>query len=157
MAKITVELQGKKRVSKILTSLAGRVTNLKPAFKQIGDNFLQVERRMFAEGGRPAKWRPLSPRYADWKARHHPGKPTMILRGDLKDSLMKRGGDHIERIGRKSAEYGTKDPKGDWHQRGAGRLPVRKVISPKPSDITEWINIIRSHIIEKLGLKRSKF
>jgi phage gpG-like protein len=154
---ISIELQGKKKVSGILSRLAGHVRDLRPAFKQIGMNFREMEKKTFEKQGSPQQWRVLSPTYAAWKAKNHPGKPIMVLQGDLKKSLVSAGGDHIERIKRMEAEYGTKDPKGDWHQRGAGKLPVRKVISPTASDKTEWINIIRSFIVEKLKLTRSKF
>jgi phage gpG-like protein len=157
MPKLSIEILGKKKVLGILSTLGNRVKNLKPAFKDISSNFLEVEKRMFVSGGRPARWKPLNEKYAQWKNKHYPGKPTMILTGDLKNSLISRGGDHIERIGRMSLEVGTKDPKGDWHQTGAGNLPVRKVISPIPRDVTEWVNITRSFIIEKLGFKRSAF
>ena len=155
MARLTIELIGKKKVVGILSALTARVKNLKPAFKDVADNFREVEKLTFKAGGRPSHWKALSPVYERWKASHHPGKPIMILTGNLKDSLISTGGNHIEKIRRQSLTIGTKDPKGDWHQHGRGNLPVRKVISPKPSDITEWVGIIRSYIVEKLGLRRT--
>ncbi len=151
------DIVGKKKVMKILSSLGGRVTNLKPAFKNIASNFLELERITFEKEGRRGEWRPLSLKYAAWKSKRYPGKKKLVLIGNLKESLISRGGDHIERIGRKSLVMGTKNKLGDWHQKGAGSLPVRKPINPTTKDHNEWVNIIRSFVVEKLGFTRSGF
>jgi phage gpG-like protein len=151
---IKFEILGKKQVSTILSNIYSRVKDLRPAFKQIADNFRETERITFEKQGRPGEWRALSPKYAAWKAKNYPGKPIMVLTGDLKKSLTSRGGNHYEKIGRQELEIGTKDKLGIFHQKGAGRLPVRKLISPTPRDISEWVQITRSFIIEKLGLRK---
>ncbi len=157
MAKITFTILGKKKVVNVLTFIKKTVKSLQPAFRDIAQNFREIERKTFADGGRPASWRPLSPKYATWKAKNFPGAPIMVQTGDLRKSLVSTGGDHIEIIKKDELIIGTQNPLGLWHQTGAGSLPVRKVISPTPRDLTEWINITRSFIIEKLGLKRSGF
>jgi len=147
---------GKSKTVKILSKLDGRVKNLKPVFRMVAENFRELERITFEKRG-IRTWKPLSKKYKKWKKKNYPGKPKMVLKGDLKRSLTQKGGKHIERIKRQSLEMGTSDKKGQWHQLGKGRLPVRKVINPRVKDRKEWINMIRSFIIEKLGFTRSKF
>jgi phage gpG-like protein len=157
MANISFELLGKEKVVSILTSLKSRVKNLSPAFRSISDNFRETEKKTFDNQGRGKSWMPLSSTYAAWKAKHYPGRPIMVLTGDLKRSLTSRDANHIERIRHQDMEIGTSDKKGIWHQKGTSKMPARKLISPTASDKMEWVNIIRSYIVEKLGFLRSGF
>jgi len=153
MAKITFEILGKKKIVTILSRIKTRVKNLSPAFRNIANSFRDIEKKTFEGQGRPVGWKPLDPKYAAWKAKNYPGKPIMVLTGDLKKSLTSKGGDHVEIISPHELEIGTRDKLGLFHQKGAGRLPVRKNISPTPRDMTEWVNITRNFIISKLGFK----
>lgn len=153
MTNITYELIGRKKVVKVLSFLKHKVKDLSPAFRKIGDNFREIEKKMFVRGGRPRKWKALDPVYAAWKAKNYPGRPTMILTGDLMRSLISLGGEHIQNILPQELTIGTSNPKGDWHHNGKGNLPKRRLISPTPADTTNWTTIIKNFIMSKVGIK----
>ena len=105
--------------------------------------FRRISRRQFstqgAEGGR--RWAELSPSYRQWKRRVAPGRKILALSGRLRNSLTRKGGEHIVRWKRSplSIELGTKVPYAAAHQRGSTKLPRR-----------EPIRLTRAHRI-KLG------
>jgi phage gpG-like protein len=136
--------------------LKKRLLNLKPAYQQIADNFRELEDLTFRQQVRARPWVPLSPAYAAWKQKHHPGKPILVLTGDLRKSLVSKGSEHIEKIGRRNMEIGTSNKTAVWHQFGVrkNRLPIRHPIKPLPKDWKEWRDIMFSYIKEKLGFKR---
>lgn len=64
--------------------IVSRMSDLTPAWTRIRDQFYDEETRVFdAEGGYGgrAKWAPLSPQYAKWKARVAPGAKILHLTG----------------------------------------------------------------------------
>jgi phage gpG-like protein len=73
-----------------LKKIEQRLGNLKPLYTGIGEHLLLRARERFdttQADPQGAKWRPLSKRYARWKARNYPGKKVLSLGGALKGSL----------------------------------------------------------------------
>ena len=144
------------KLTQILTAVKHRVTDLRPAFRNIADNFNQVEKEAFEQGGRKRKWRALSPAYAAWKAKKYPGRPILVRTGDLRDSLAGQTSNSVRKIKRKEMEMGTKLDYASYHDTGTSNMPKRPPIDPKKSDTNEWVFIMRRYILEKLGLRADR-
>lgn len=70
--------------------LEGALKDLRPIWPAVRRYFHDTEALAFAsEGGdqRTGRWKPLSPAYAKWKARHYPGKGILERTGALWKSL----------------------------------------------------------------------
>lgn len=85
--------------------------------------------------GAHGAWPPLSDAYGQWKRKHFPGKPLMRREDKLFDSLTSDSPDSISR-GTNAANgfifrFGSQVEYAEYHQKGKGKLPMRKVIDPK--------------------------
>ena len=65
---------------------ADRIGDWPQFWPEVVDAFTRREEIWFNTKGK-GSWPPLSEKYAQWKAVHYPGKPTLVRSGDLKDSL----------------------------------------------------------------------
>lgn len=150
-----IELEGSVALEKRLDQLRANASDLRPAFERIRDDFRRMMERTFSsEGGSNAsgKWKPLSPGYAAWKARHYPGKTILRLSDKMRDALTGEGEGAIEEITEGSLTLGADvRSKGGYpyplaHQEGRGRNPQRKIIDPTPGDIARWMAIMKAHL-----------
>lgn len=89
----------------------------------------QAEAEQFsAEGHGPARgpWAALSKRYAEWKAVHYPGKPTLERTGKLKAALTGPGANAMRTVTRDSMAFGTVGVEyASFHQTGTRWMPSR--------------------------------
>jgi hypothetical protein len=136
---------GEQVLARGLTRLSDGCKDLSPAWHQIHDNFLQIEREQFYSGGARSghQWQPLSPSYAVWKAKHFPGKPIMQRTGAMMADFTSTIPTQIEPL-RLTMTPAT--PYAIYHQQGRGFNPVRKVVQLTESDKTTWIEFISRHI-----------
>ena len=151
---IAINIRGIGKVSKILSRLTARVRDLKPAWRQIVDNFHELERQQFdTEGSRVKAWKPLTQKYTEWKQKNYPGRKILVRTGALKNSLTMRTSDSIIKMHSNSLKIGTRTKYAIYHEKGNRKrnLSIRRLINPKRSDITEWLLIIRNYILEKTG------
>lgn len=115
-----------------ISRFASEVQDFRPfwngAFKAL---WFEERRRDFALEGQatgPA-WAALSPKYAEWKHRHFPGRPILTRSGQLRAALTASDApDSIWRADATSLEVGTSVPYGIYHQRGTHRMPQRPPI-----------------------------
>lgn len=155
MLKITFEVEGEKQLSRSLGLLIDHSSDLRPVWPEIRENFIENEERQFSSEGHHASggWKPLSPKYADWKERHYPGRPILVLSGALRESLT-GGSGFLYRTGRLSMSIGTKNPVGSYHQRGAGHLPRRPPIELTERQKGKWMKILHEYIWKNVGRRR---
>lgn len=119
-----------------LTRLVSRTRDFSEVFRRIGEDFRDVMKEQFdAEG---YGWEKLSTRYRVWKDKHFPGK-TILRREDKMYNAMTRKGaaGNVNRVSATEAAFGAEGEPGriaHFHQIGAGRLPVRKVVYLRESD-----------------------
>jgi phage gpG-like protein len=150
MLRLNVTITGQEGLERGIRSKAERAGDLRPAFRRIAEEFRIREARLFrSEGasGAHGAWPRLSPRYADWKAKRAPGAGILVLRGDLRTSLTVAGAEGaIEEVTPHSLTLGTSLPHAGAHQRGRGRLPVRRVIDPTKADVERYAKIVREHL-----------
>ena len=129
----------------MLSGIDERSRDLRPAYRKIANWMRKSFARNFYEGGRPDRWKPLSPNtlaskeldpnvtYNDPRKRirvrrltqlNALGIPTrsfanvLIARGDLRDSAATKNKDHIERVNLQGIEIGSKHWLSEIHQFG---------------------------------------
>lgn len=82
---IRFEIPGEKSFQRRFENISHIPDNMRDAFEGMAEDFWTHERQVFADEG--PGWRPLSPKYAKWKAKHYPGMPILVRTGALKASL----------------------------------------------------------------------
>jgi phage gpG-like protein len=122
-----ITVQGEQRLRQALNRLATSIQDYSPAWKPITQIFRDAMRGQFATGGARGgkKWAPLSRAYSRWKERVAPGRPILVLTGDLVLSLTSRTGDTIQNEQPLSLALGTTLPYAKYHQNGTRRMPAR--------------------------------
>jgi len=89
----------------------------------------ELKGQFSAKGRGPNRgaWERLSPRYAAWKRRHHPGKPTLVLTGALRDGLTREAsGRALRHWSATEFRFGTMGvPYASFHQTGTEVMPSR--------------------------------
>lgn len=139
------------------------VEDLRFAFSEISRDWFKSNITQFSLKG-SGQYPPLSPAYAERKARLFGSKPILVATGKLRDSVT--GGtnkDSINRIGKQSLVVGTKVEYGIYHQSDKPRriIPLRKFLflgpeAPRsaPSEITgrveRWLSIMDAEVKRQL-------
>jgi len=147
---ISIDTVGTERFVRGFNRGIDRVTDLRPVFEEIRDDFYKVEERNFKRGGYPQKHTALSPAYAAWKAKRAPGKPIMTLTGRLADSMTGGGSrrDTIDKRRKKYAEFGSKVPYAHRHQMGTLGMPQRRFVQLTEAVKRRWSKLIHEFIIK---------
>lgn len=89
-----------------------------------------VKEIMDSEGsaGQSGRWKALTPKYAAVKRATYGDKPILQATGEMYTSLTTSGGGAVVEKSAQEMTLGSSNPKAGWHNRGAGRLPRRKII-----------------------------
>jgi hypothetical protein len=152
---------------KTFSRFAESVDDWRPVFERIVDDYREGAREQFTTAGifGSAGWEDLSPTYAAWKEEHKPGMPILVFSGLLMNAatnpevkLNKKsltltiddsGSYQIfsKRLGRLVTK--TKPAVAGFHQTGAGRLPVRRVIELPQSQRTRWVKIFHDWLVTR--------
>lgn len=83
--------------------------------------------------GPSGRWKQLSAKYAQWKARVFPGMPILQRTGALRDGLTNSSSaTAIRSISGDSLTYGASVDYGSLHQRGTSKMPARPPIDLGP-------------------------
>jgi phage gpG-like protein len=100
----------------------------------LGQRLQTTERQMFrTQGGfgRSGNWKPLSPEYAELKAKKYPGKTILRREDRLFRSLTATSEDSVSTgtggQGLYVFRFGSRVPYTIFHQRGTPRMPARKL------------------------------
>ena len=127
MLRLTITVAGVTAVDRSLARFGERVTDLRPAFEAIAQQFGQANKEQFdSEGAASGGWKPLSTKYGVWKAAHFPGAKILHRTGALEKSLTARPFG-IERVTTQLIEMGTAIDYAQYHQKGRrGCLPGRR-------------------------------
>lgn len=132
----------------------GAMNEIKPKFKK---EFNDTNKALFnSEGatGRHGKWKSLSPKYRAWKEKRYPGKGIMVRKGNLKKALTANSGDSAYI----ASKYGNKLiftwfvtlKYWIYHQKGAGRLPMRKTFDPKNRMLKRFLLIVYAAVLRRV-------
>lgn len=126
-----IEVDGKPEFDRAFNRIDKHINDMRPVWDYVQPEFYAIEREQFdSEGsaGASGKWPALSPQYAKQKASEYPGKKIMERTGRLRSALTGRTAHSVIEKEKDQLTLGTRLPYGRWHQRGAGKLPVRKAI-----------------------------
>ncbi len=146
--KLEVSVLGEMQLKRTIQGRIKAVSNWSPAFRLIAADFVKMEAQQFdaegAFGGNP-RWKPLSAKYAAWKARHFPGKPILQLKKKLKH-VMTHPKTDIAPLRLVLSFLGYR--RGSWdipalHQTGTTKMPARKPINLTRSQRARWMKFFR--------------
>ena len=146
-------------MSRFSKALDGEIT--KEAAPEMQKEFFKSNSKTFKNlGGKHGSWKPLSKDYKRWKSKHYPGRPLMVLRGDLKKSLTKKDENNIFSPSYSNHKFrltlGTQVKYSLFHQIGAGKLPTRRVVDPENIAMKNMLNILQKKLIYAIR-KKSPF
>ena len=108
------------------------------------------------------KWKPLSPSYAAWKGRHFPGRPLLVLRGPMKQSLTEESSRNaiFNRKGGRQLILGTRIKYAKFHQYGTKysdgktRMVARPFFKVDQGLVNDWAKEMAEDV--KLAEKGSR-
>ena len=146
MATVTVEVNDK-QVNRLFSRLLSKTSNLRPAFRSIGEVVYNSIRDNFRNERSPKdnKWASLARQTIIAREERHPGRPIHILRdtGNLETSIHTRATNKDVRIGT-SVEYAAAMQFGDRRK----HIPARPYLGVKDKDWDEIKNTIRDYILK---------
>jgi phage gpG-like protein len=169
---IDIDIFGEKQVARNLRGLARAADNMRPAYDEIADDFLRIEREQFATQGARGPggaWVPLKPSTLRNKARK--GQPSTILVATdaLRKSLTQRGArGSVRTIRKDTVTLGTRISEGFVSTRASGRgtavgfnypqalqhgtrkMPARRVVDITEEDRRRWVKIMQRRIMESI-------
>lgn len=136
------------QVKRALIGVTRKVEDMRPFWTKL-DKALQVAEEGYfsSEGG--GTWAPLSPKYAEWKARNGGGE-LMVLSGALRQSLASSGGEHIFSKSQTWMKFGTRNHTGNLWKNRAGKQ--RNVLDGKSPQIQEAIATEVGKFADELGV-----
>lgn len=122
-------------------------------FPRVQSVLEEAEQAQFAARGKgPAvgAWKPLSVRYAKWKAVHYPGKPLLEASGAMKEGLTSTSSTYAARdYSASMMNFGTVGvPYASYHQIGTPFLPARSPFDFGPEFEVELSKAVRLGAID---------
>jgi phage gpG-like protein len=153
--RFTFEFFGEKQFDREFNRVTETLDDLTPVWKEVQTEFFDIEGEQFdSEGakGKSGRWKELSANYKEVKSRLW-GGDILHASGRLENSLTKHTTDTIEDFGKQEATYGTSVPYAEYHQKGAGRVPVRKVIDLSDSQKTQLTKVIQKSLLKLIKQK----
>lgn len=156
-------IENDRQFRKAIREATNRVADLRFAFGEIARDWFKSNRTQFTLKG-SGLYPPLSPAYAEQKAKKFPGAAILVRTGRLRDSVTKKGHpDNILQIGKQTLVMGTRTPYGIFHQSDAPRrnLPLRKFLFIGPEApqhargadagrLERWTSIIEKEVQRQL-------
>lgn len=150
--RLEIDVNGDVQFARELLRFRDRADDMRPAFREIADDFLEEERSQFMTEGRHASggWQPLNAAYRARKIGqgHDPRILHRTLR--LRRSLTMSTADSIREISRDEMFVGTRVPYAVHHQHGAPRanVPRRRPVELTRATRVRWIKILQRHLVE---------
>ena len=152
LQRIDFTIEGENQVSRAFEIEKHLAADMSEPLSRMADVILDRVNEQFAtEGahGEAGGWRPLSPEYAAWKARHFPGQPILVRTGKMKNVLLDKSS--AVTITNKAMVYYPLSEYAGYHQRGTEKMPARKPVNLTMSDrkevldrvFTKWLNEVK--------------
>lgn len=149
-------VSGVTQLDRSLSRFGEGVRDLRPLWRQLYADFLNIEREQFnTEGARTGTaWEPLRPTYAAWKAANYPGQKILVATGAMRAQLT-TGKGMLNTFYPLSMRLHPTDPKARYHQTGTSRMARRPVVWLTPSDRTRWMKMLHEYVyrLTKKGAK----
>lgn len=151
--RIKLSVDNKAEFDRTFIRFDERISDLRPIWPDVRDEFWQIEAEQFAsEGGAGAsgQWKPLTKKYLEQKIKRYGAKPILQASGRLKASLTGNTADTVYRPGEKDVAIGTRVPYAKFHYKGAGKLPERKPISLSETQKRRLSKTIQAGLVTEL-------
>lgn len=157
--RLTIDIFGDVQLDRRMLRFAAKADDFSPAFEDLADDFLKIERRQFAtQGGASGGWAPLAPSTVRFKARM--GYDPRILHRTrvMRRSLTRKGAPGaVREISAEEMRVGTSVVSDDGrnfpypraHQFGTARMPRRRVVEFTRADRRRWIKVLQRFLWEK--------
>jgi phage gpG-like protein len=150
---LTIDDKAAKRTEAKLRVMAKRVQNPAPIWKVVGSYIAASNRKQFSTHGAyyGTPWRPLKPRYAQWKVRNGYGQKTLVRTGAMRASFVSRPM-KIEKYYGNRAEFGSDYWLVKFHQYGTHRNgkranPVRTMMRKTARMTSDIASIIEEYVL----------
>jgi hypothetical protein len=130
-----IETHGLPEAKRVAEQAAAFMLDLRPFWPRVSTLFISWMRQQFqSEGGfGGSKWAPLSPLYAQFKARVYPGKPILQATG-----AMRRAASSPTRLATATTlTLRIEDDKIEYHETGTTRMPARPLLFDRLPMIAE--------------------
>lgn len=146
MIDLRLQVNGTQQVERKLHIAADHVSDFSPAFRDIKNSFIRYQRQEFATEGAYGGYAfaPLTPKYAKWKAKHHPGKRILEIGGDLRKSMT--SGLQVAMSPRRMIMRSDSTIAG-FHQDGTSKMRARKMVAVPKSEKRDWVRFLQRHIV----------
>lgn len=145
---ISIQITGAQDVELKLQRLGKRLFMLDKSMRQIGEYLAHYyANEAFASQGQvfSKTWPRLSQKYSVWKAKNFPGRPPLVLRGD-----MQKGFNFL--AGSSSVKVGNSTPEFIFQQMGTSRgIPARPMAGISEANKRMISNIVNNEIQEMLA------
>lgn len=151
MFQLQFDVMGDQQVVRGFSRFAESVKDLSEPFKQIVQDFHEIEKKQFdSEGGYGSGgWQPLASSTIEQKQRQGWPLKIMVRTGDLRDVMTggRSGYEDIQPLELKIMMLAY----GKYHQSTAPRtkLPRRPLIELTESDKTRWTKIIHQYLVDE--------
>ena len=124
-----VEARGTLQVRAYFAGMVRRSVSFHSVLRWARDEIRKANRLNFATQGLASgeAWNALDMEYQSWKIAHYGSLPTMIREGDLYRDLTTLSG-RVNRVGHRSATFGTDLEYAKFHQTGTRFMPARKIV-----------------------------
>lgn len=150
--RLDLDTFGEKQFSREILRMGRNAGDMKPAFDEIHELFLKVERQQFSSqgGAYSGGWKPLAASTKAYKARAGLDPrilhATLRLRGSLTQEAHP---DHVYRASADEMFVGTKVPYAGVHQNPkTSPLPRRRPIEFSDAVRTDIVKILQRHLVE---------
>ncbi|PIQ83887.1 MAG: hypothetical protein COV75_05100 [Candidatus Omnitrophica bacterium CG11_big_fil_rev_8_21_14_0_20_63_9] len=154
------EVDGDVQLAREFRHIADSVQDFSLPLNRISKDFYDGQKATFdAEGGSEGKqqWASLSPVYADWKRQFFPGRPILVLKGNLRSAATDpQAAGAVHQVTPTEFRAGVNIPVNGWnlatlHQFGTRKMPQRKVIHLSEPQKLRWVQIVRKWYHELTG------
>ncbi len=161
MFRFRLDIAGEVQMDRGIARFSDGLTDYRPIWPVIADDFYAMEERQFKTEGREGgeAWKDLSPEYAGWKQAHYPGKPILQRTGDLVASLTSGNDPNAVKVEeRKKLTLGSKVPYAIYHQ----SPQPRKVLPRRPEimlteefkrSVMHQLHVYLVHMATQMGFR----
>lgn len=152
MLNIQFEIDGAVGFDRSFSRFGNELANFAPIWRDLLPVLRQTMLEQFqGKGvGPDGAWKPLTEKYARWKAKKYPGMPILQRTGDTFRALTTATGNSIVVIGQTSMIFGVALPYPIYHQRGGKNLPRRPIFDLNESQKTRISKAVQARLV-KIG------
>lgn len=148
--RLSLDVYGEEQLERELLRFSAYAGSPQPAFRKIAEDMrAQIAQQFESEGNRGSGgWAPLKETTVLAKAAAGLDPHILQATRSMMESLTHVGGNHIERITDSELLFGSKDPKGKFHQKGTSKMPARKPVDFTEVDRRNFVRTLQRYIVD---------